>query len=176
MSNMSNKINISTKIIFLVFLVTAIFVGPTTKLAAQENQDLWRLVCAENEPKICQIRAVLTNDQGQTIARIVIGTTRGNNANLWYINTFLPLGLSIPKGVSYRIDDGDATNLTLRECDPQHCRASAALNNDILATMQSGNRLQLIFTDSKSDRTLGLNFSLNGFTRTFNGFVLNLLQ
>ena len=161
--------------------MTVIIIGGgiagTAKLTyAQENQDLWRLVCSENEPKICQIRAVLTNEEGQTIARIVIGTTRGNNANLWYINTFLPLGLSIPKGVSYRIDDGEAANLTLRECDPQHCRASAALNNDILATMQSGNRLQLIFTDSKSDRTLGLNFSLEGFTRTFNGFVLNLLQ
>ena len=143
---------------------------PTKAIAQNANEDPWTLTCAADNKNFCLMRSNITNADNQTIARVVIGETAVEGKNIPYINAFLPLKLLIPAGVGFRVDEGEATKLNLQYCDQQFCRAHVTLNETNINSMKRGNNLQLILTDSNSKKTLGLNFSLAGFTATFNDF------
>ena len=152
---------------WLVFwsLLTALV--STTNVYAQDTaQDQnWQVQCDQENLQDCQIRSTLRTETDRTAARLVIGVIKQDDALLWYINAYMPLGLSIPHGTAFRVDQNPPIILNLQSCDRMFCRASSGLTLADLDHMKKGKLFQLIFTDAKSEKTLGLNFSLIGFTK-----------
>lgn len=161
---------------FMIFCTAfALYVAASLniKASAQSADDSpWTLTCAADNKNFCLMRSSIFTESNQTIARVVIGESAVEGRKVQYLNAFLPLKLSIPAGVGFRVDEGEIVRLNLQYCDQQFCRAMTLLNENHIASMQRGGNLQLILTDSDSEKALGLNMSLMGFTKTHSEFQI----
>ena len=57
----------------------------------------------------------------------------------------LPLGLNLPGGAKWQVDDGKATDLQIQTCEQRGCYASGPLAPDLLAAMKTGKELKVSF-------------------------------
>ncbi|EFL87730.1 invasion associated locus B family protein [Ahrensia sp. R2A130] len=151
-------------------LITVLAGGEAMAQTAQKPvdlRDIWKLGCVAKQAQsqaTCQLRNNLYTDNGQLIARLILGRVELKNGMRWYLNVRLPLGLDIPRGVGYRVDKGKPILLQVQTCTLKGCRASLSLSPAQLAQIRRGNHFTLIFTDTKSKSTLGLGFTLAGVT------------
>lgn len=99
---------------------------------------------------------------GQLVASVVIHIPA--DATRTELLVTVPLGLSIPAGVSYDIDGTRPGRLDLVTCDRGGCLATASpLAADALSAMQGGQKLNIIFA-SADGQPITLAMSLAGFT------------
>jgi invasion protein IalB len=57
----------------------------------------------------------------------------------------LPLGLNLPAGAKFQVDDGKVTDLVIQTCESRGCFAGAPIAPDMLAAMRTGKQLKLSF-------------------------------
>ena len=78
----------------------------------------------------------------------------------------LPLGVSLPGGVSLKIDKRKKIRIRYERCDKSGCLAPLVLNDQHLKALQSGLKARVGFFDS-SGREIAIPVSLLGFTAGF---------
>ena len=74
----------------------------------------------------------------------------------------LPLGISLPPGVSIRIGDAQPTRVLVERCEPNGCRAGLKLSEDLLTQLREGTQLTVTFHDAER-RPIEVPLSLDGF-------------
>jgi invasion protein IalB len=107
----------------------------------------WAARCSSasrDAPLECAIEqtAVLTKT-GQLIVLVnihVAGDTRTPIATVQ-----LPLGLNLPGGAKFQVDDGKVTDLVIQTCESRGCFAGGPISPDLLAAMRTGKQLKLSF-------------------------------
>jgi invasion protein IalB len=109
-------------------------------------------------------RAVMQGS-GQVVGSVTLRFPSAGGNPIMLIT--VPLGLSLPGGVSYDIDGGAAQKLALETCDRSGCYASAQIVPEALAAMQKGQKLNVSFL-SLNKQTVTLPMSLTGFTAAYN--------
>jgi invasion protein IalB len=57
----------------------------------------------------------------------------------------LPLGLNLPAGVKFQVDDGKSIDLQLQTCENRGCYASTPIAPDMLTALKSGKQLKVSF-------------------------------
>ena len=57
----------------------------------------------------------------------------------------LPLGLNLPGGAKFQVDDGKATDLQIQTCENRGCYAGSPISPDLLAALKSGKQLKVSF-------------------------------
>jgi invasion protein IalB len=57
----------------------------------------------------------------------------------------LPLGLNLPAGAKFQVDDGKAIDLQIQTCENRGCYASTPIAPDQLAALKSGKQLKVSF-------------------------------
>jgi invasion protein IalB len=57
----------------------------------------------------------------------------------------LPLGLNLPAGAKFQVDDGKLIDLQVQTCENRGCYASTPIAPDMLATLRSGKQLKVSF-------------------------------
>jgi invasion protein IalB len=57
----------------------------------------------------------------------------------------LPLGLNLPVGAKFQVDDGKVVDLQIQTCEARGCFAGGPIAPDLLAAMRSGKLLKLSF-------------------------------
>ena len=57
----------------------------------------------------------------------------------------LPLGLNLPVGAKFQVDDGNAVDLQIQTCENRGCYASTPLAPELLAALKSGKELKVSF-------------------------------
>jgi invasion protein IalB len=57
----------------------------------------------------------------------------------------LPLGLNLPVGAKFQVDDGKAVDLQIQTCENRGCYASTPIAPDLLAALRSGKQLNVSF-------------------------------
>jgi invasion protein IalB len=57
----------------------------------------------------------------------------------------LPLGLNLPGGAKFQVDDGKTTDLQIQTCENRGCYAGTSIAPDLLAAMKSGKQLKVSF-------------------------------
>jgi len=75
----------------------------------------------------------------------------------------LPLGISIPTGVAFKIDDLPQRAMQLQSCGPEGCVATALLDADTVKAMQHGKTMVVGALPQGGNQTLNLPVSLKGF-------------
>jgi invasion protein IalB len=57
----------------------------------------------------------------------------------------LPLGLNLPIGARFQVDDGKPIDLQIQTCENRGCYASTPVAPDLLAALRSGKQLKVSF-------------------------------
>ena len=57
----------------------------------------------------------------------------------------LPLGLNLPEGAKFQVDDGKPIDLQIQTCENRGCYASTPIAPELLAALKSGKQLKVSF-------------------------------
>jgi invasion protein IalB len=101
---------------------------------------------SRDAPLECAIEqtAILTKT-GQLIVLVNIRVPGDTHTPVALIQ--LPLGINLPMGAKFQVDDGKAVDLPIQTCENRGCYASTPIAPDLLATLKSGKQLKLSFQD-----------------------------
>lgn len=100
-------------------------------------------------------------ENNQTVLHVSFGYPPLAKGPVMVLTT--PLGVSLVAGVGLKVDDADeAIKIPYNLCIAGGCRASLAVNDDLLAAMKKGDKLKVAFADARN-KPLGMLVSLKGF-------------
>jgi invasion protein IalB len=69
----------------------------------------------------------------------------------------VPLGLNLPVGVKFQVDDGKPLDLQIQTCENRGCHASTPVAPELLAALKSGKQLKVSFQNlNKETMTIPL--------------------
>ena len=133
----------------------------------QNFQD-WRVKCVSgekpsaNSEQTCHIfQDLLHTDSGKRVLHMAVGYLPGQQP-LTIIIT-LPLGISIPPGISIRIDEKHQQNLAIQACFPNGCQAAFQPDEAWLAAFSAGSKAEVIFNNIHN-QAISIPVSLKGVT------------
>jgi len=134
---------------------------------AEQAPSGWLKHCEEptEAGTVCNIEhTILHKATGQELIRVTVKVDPGSVMPALMIRT--PLGLFLPDGVQFKVDDGDALQLALQTCNSEGCYAGASISQDMLAALMSGNGLTVSFMSlAKKDMTVPV--PLAGFGKAY---------
>jgi invasion protein IalB len=139
-------------------------------LTERQFQD-WMLRCGRSQqgPEICEMQQEQTNDDGEPIMGVAVGTAPGTS-NLVLL-VMLPLGILLPPGVSLQVDGGAETPLEVQLCDRRGCRIEKLVEPELLNRLKAGRAATVFFQAPDPQgraRRVGVSISLLGFTAALN--------
>jgi invasion protein IalB len=128
----------------------------------------WAARCtsaSREAPLECAIEqtAVLTNT-GQLIVLVNIRIPSDTHAPVALVQ--LPLGLNLPVGAKFQVDDGKAIDLQIQTCENRGCYASTPVAADFLAALKSGKQLKVSFQNLAKE-TITIPMPLADFAATY---------
>jgi invasion protein IalB len=78
----------------------------------------------------------------------------------------LPLGLNLPIGAKFQVDDGKPTDLQIQTCENRGCYASTPIAPDLLAALKSGKQLKVSFQNLAKE-TISIPMPLADFAAAY---------
>lgn len=107
----------------------------------------WAARCSSpsrDAPLECAIEqtAVLTKT-GQLIILVNIRVPSDTHTPVALVQ--LPLGLDLPAGAKFQVDDGKSIDLQVQTCENRGCYASTPIAPDVLTALRSGKQLKVSF-------------------------------
>ena len=107
----------------------------------------WAARCtsaSRDAPLECAIEetAILTKT-GQLVVLVNIRVPSETHTPVALVQ--LPLGISLPVGAKFQVDDGKAVDLQIQTCENRGCYASTPIAPDMLAALRSGKQLKVSF-------------------------------
>jgi invasion protein IalB len=177
-SKMDNHNRPSPRRGLAVALIPALLTLPA--LAAKEEakkptekafQD-WTLVCQKPEgadKDLCVMvqQLVRKEQEGEAQQRVMLVEVgyapKGNQAIMIFT---LPLGIALPQGLSFQVDEGEARRFPVEICLRDGCRGALALADENVASLKGGTQGKLTFHDPARN-PVTLPVSLKGFTAGF---------
>ena len=129
----------------------------------------WTLRCgpvgATARPTCYIYQDLLLKHDKQPLLHMAVGYL--TSANRPMVLLTLPLGVSLPAGVSVRVDNGPAKRLRYERCEANGCLAPMALSDELLRSLKAGREARVAFFDG-ARREISVPVSLLGFTAGFN--------
>jgi len=125
----------------------------------------WTIRCQRNdagEVLGCEAYQRLSvRDTGQRFLELAVGYPEGGETPLAIF--VLPLGLWLPPGMDFQIDDGDPLKTPIQRCIQGGCLVQIPLSPELLSEMKQGQQLAIQVYRQKDD-PIGVPISLIGFT------------
>jgi invasion protein IalB len=78
----------------------------------------------------------------------------------------LPLGLNLPAGAKFQVDDGKAIDMQIQTCENRGCYASTPIAPDLLAALKSGKQLKVSFQNLAKE-TIAIPLPLADFAAAY---------
>ena len=158
----------SDALLLRVFMVgiPLLVAGQTTRAAdEQPTYGSWTVRCEEtsaNDRKGCFIfQNLVLREGGHRVLQVAVGYVPESKDPVVLLS--LPLGISLPPGVSMRVDEGDPKRFAVERCEPAGCRAGFRLDEELLKRFGSGERITVTFHDGRR-QPIEVPLSLDGFT------------
>jgi invasion protein IalB len=148
-------------------LVLSLAVAATAEAQDGTRFRDWTMRCeeaGEDPPRSCVIvQRLLLKEQQQRILDVAVGYLLEGQPAAYFV---LPLGVSLPGGISITVDDGKPVRLRYEYCDGNGCLAPMALGTEMLAAFKGGRWARVAFF-SRSGKEISVPVSLLGFTAGF---------
>lgn len=133
----------------------------------EERHGLWTVRCegADTQARGCiMFQNLVLKTGGQPVLQFAVGYAPADGAPTVILS--LPLGISLPPGITMSIDDGKPANFPVERCEPDGCQAGMKLRDATIARLSAGRELTITFHDG--ERTpITVPLSLEGFGAGF---------
>jgi invasion protein IalB len=128
----------------------------------------WAARCSSasrDAPLECAIEqnAILTKT-GQLFVVVNIRVPGDTRAPVAFVQ--LPLGLNLPAGAKFQVDDGKTVDLPIRTCENSGCYASTPVSPELLGALKSGKQLKVSFQNLAKE-TITVPMPLNDFAAAY---------
>ncbi|MDN5248788.1 invasion associated locus B family protein [Bartonella sp. TP] len=131
--------------------------------AYANNVDSWARVCRDQDgSKVCNTISDVVTDYGQPLTIVNLVETQKDKKMLITV----PTGRHIPEGVSIQIGKGEVKKLDYSFCLGAICIAEGVLNDDIINSMKSGDKLRIISVNYQGSSN-PIDVPLKGFSAAY---------
>ncbi len=148
-----------------LFVLGLIVPAAVAEPEVRGTHDSWTIVCdtpEQAEQEVClMVQQKNLKDTDQPVLRVEIGYAV-QTAKPFAVIT-VPLGISLPPGLSMRIDDGAVTKLEFGSCIPSGCVVGVTLTDVQVSAFKRGGEITFTFQDNRR-RDISVPISLWGFT------------
>jgi len=142
---------------------------PNTAYAIVDGKTFqdWRAKCVKsNKGKVQQtschvFQDLLQKESGKRVLHIAIGRVPGKQSLAVIIT--LPLGISLPPGLTIRIDEKDDKQIPLQACFTNGCQTAFELEPKWQKKLTAGNNAEVIFHNIHN-QAISIPVSLKGIT------------
>jgi invasion protein IalB len=128
----------------------------------------WAARCtslSRDAPLECVIeQTAILSKTGQLIVLVNIRVPSDTHAPVAFVQ--LPLGLSLPAGARFQVDDGKIVDLQIQTCETRGCYANAPIAPDILTALKSGKQLKVSFQNLAKE-TIAIPMPLADFAAAY---------
>ena len=156
------------KTYFFALLIAGMVTG--NAIAAEEGALFgdWKVKCeqAADDTRVCHIfQRVTMKESNQQLLNMAVGYGRTEDHQAIALFT-LPLGIALPPGVAFRIEEGEPQKVPFTVCTQDGCRAALKLSDAMIAALKKGNNATLTFA-TLEPKGFNIPISLKGFTKGF---------
>jgi invasion protein IalB len=142
--------------------------APTSENANTPAPPGWVARCSSasrGAPLECAIEqsAVLTKT-GQLIVLVNVRVPAETRVPVALVQ--LPLGLNLPAGAKFQVDDGKTSDLQIQTCEARGCYANLQISPDVLAALKSGKQLKVSFQNMAKE-TISIPMPLADFAAAY---------
>jgi invasion protein IalB len=109
-------------------------------------------------------QSVLLTRTGQTMVRVSIRVPGDTRTPSMLVQ--LPLGLFLPVGAKFQVDEGKPLDVQVQTCEAQGCLAGSAVDAELLAAIKAGKQLT-IGVQTLNKEKLSFAMPLEGFTAAY---------
>ncbi len=149
---------------WLAPLLTAMLLCGPVQAKDPANYGNWTAKCEEpheDRQGGCFIfQNLVLREGGQRVLQVAIGYVPKTTEPIALIS--LPLGISLPPGVSIELANGQPIRFPVERCEPNGCRAGLKLKEDFLAALRHAETLTVRFHDAQR-QPIEVPLSLSGF-------------
>jgi invasion protein IalB len=128
----------------------------------------WAVRCASasrDAPLECAMeQTAVLSKTGQVVVLVNIRVPA--DTHLPVVLVQLPLGLNLPGGAKFQVDDGKLTDLQIQTCEARGCYAGGPVPPEMLATLKSGKQLKLSFQNMAKE-TIMIPMPLSDFAAAY---------
>lgn len=103
----------------------------------------------QNKQRVLSVGITYPPDQSEPLAAIVV-----------------PLGIYLPSGIVFKVDDGEGIQIAIETCSQQGCHTRLQLSAALLESLRKGLAFSVTFKDFRR-RELAVPASLKGFSAAF---------
>ncbi|WP_130469955.1 invasion associated locus B family protein [Candidatus Magnetaquicoccus inordinatus] len=104
----------------------------------------------------------ISKEHQQLILKFSVGSF--GNKEEWAAVAILPLGISIPAGVAFKVDDAEPIFMQLQQCTGNGCLASVALEKNVMTAIKKGKILSVGVLPFGFPKTMAIPVDLQGFS------------
>ncbi len=137
---------------------------------AEDTQQIfgsWTLRCsiaADGKPDCMMFQNLVQKTGGQPVLQFGVGMAPPDGLPTVLVS--LPLGISLPPGITIQIDSGTPATFHVERCEPDGCRAGMKLRDATVQQLSQGRQLHITFYDG-GRKPLKVPLSLEGFGAAF---------
>jgi invasion protein IalB len=133
---------------------------PPAQAMKSETFADWVRECRSVQDKsVCTLRQTVRDAKKRRIVELIAA----RSPKTAFLEIKLPLGISIPHGVSLDLADNVKIPTQLVDCGATGCRSVVALDEKTMAQIKVAKGLSVSFQDSKSGKLITIGGSLKGF-------------
>lgn len=128
----------------------------------------WLKVCdpLPDGQKACLMRQVILAN-GQFLGSFLLRDDPGQESRLLAVAA-VPLGVLLPFGLTWQIDNAKPVRVPYMLCDTQSCSTQLVINEQYVNSLKRGNKLTLT-AKNRQNQDLAIEIDLAGFTATYDG-------
>jgi invasion protein IalB len=128
----------------------------------------WAARCtsaSRNAPLECAMeQTAVLSKTGQLVVLVNIRVPADTHAPVMLVQ--LPLGLNLPGGAKFQVDDGKAADLPIQTCENRGCYGSTAIAPDELAALKAGKQMKVSF-QTMNKETITIPMPLTDFAPAY---------
>ncbi|MFC3705758.1 invasion associated locus B family protein [Devosia honganensis] len=145
--------------------------APTEDVAAAVDNlasQNWLKVCdpLPDGQKACLMRQVVLAN-GQFLGSFLLRDDPGQESRLLAVAA-VPLGVLLPFGLTWQIDNAKPIRVPYMLCDVQSCSTQLVINEQYVTSLKRGAKLKLT-AKNRQNQDLTIDIDLAGFTATYDG-------
>jgi invasion protein IalB len=108
------------------------------------------------------------NEEGKRIPllNVIIGHGTAEGQPITVMQFTVPLGLYLPSGIGFQVDQGEPVRIAIEVCSHQACVARYRLDDGMRAAMQKGQKAEVQLVQANK-QTIKVPVSLKGFTKAY---------